>query len=151
MSEEKNKTKKKKVDGDYQVPEQIAIIVGDPITHTDASGKYSYTDYKVTTNTNMPGYIASEFSVRRRYKQFVWLRAHIKQKLDEKGKRLTIPELPGNTLSSFFGSGRFEKEFVEERRKKLEEFLNSVVNHPWARFEEGLHKFLEEQDFPCQD
>lgn len=47
--------------------------------------------------------------------------------------------------------GRFEPDFIEERRKGLEHFLTSVVNHPWARFEEGLHKFLEDQDFACKD
>lgn len=51
----------------------------------------------------------------------------------------------------FLRSGRYDAQFVEERRKGLEAFLNSVVNHPWARFEEGLHKFLEDQDFDCVD
>ena len=46
---------------------------------------------------------------------------------------------------------RFEPDFIEERRKGLQHFLTSVVNHPWARFEEGLHQFLEDQDFPCKD
>lgn len=72
----------------------------------------------------------------------------VRDQMEEKGKRLSIAELPGNTLSSFLGlSGRFDKDFVEERRKGLQVFMVSVVNHPWARFEEGLHKFLEDEKF----
>jgi hypothetical protein len=70
--------------------------------------------------------------------------------MEQKGKRLTIAELPGDTLMSWFGPGRYEAEFIEERRKGLTTFMVSVTNHPWARFEPGLHKFLENQDFKCQ-
>lgn len=71
--------------------------------------------------------------------------------MEQKGKRLTIAELPGDTLMSWLGPGRFDDEFVENRTKGLGIFVTSVVNHPWARFEEGLHKFLEKQDFECSD
>lgn len=47
--------------------------------------------------------------------------------------------------------GRYDDEFIENRTKGLGTFVMSVVNHPWARFEEGLHKFLEKQDFVCAD
>ena len=53
--------------------------------------------------TTLPQFKKKEFSVRRRYKDFAWLRNHLKDKLDEKGKRLTIAELPGNTFGSLFG------------------------------------------------
>lgn len=42
--------------------------------------------------------------------------------------------------------GRFDEEFIEQRRKGLEEFLNSVVNHPFSRFEKKLQEFLQDQD-----
>ena len=70
--------------------------------------------------------------------------------MEEKGKRLSIADLPGNSLGSWLGlSARYDKEFIEERRKGLEVFMVSVVNHPWARFEEGLHKFLQDPNFKC--
>jgi sorting nexin-3/12 len=113
--------------------------------------------------TTFPEYKQKEFSVRRRYKEFVWLRNHLKDKLNERGKRLTLANLPGNTLTSFLGPGnssferscygrsfyrlgRFDDQFIEERRKGLEDFLNSVVNHPFSRFEKALQDFLQEQD-----
>lgn len=56
--------------------------------------------------TTFPEYKQKEFSVRRRYKDFAWLRNHLKDKLNEKGKRLTLANLPGNTVGSFVGYGR---------------------------------------------
>mmetsp|Transcript_19663 Transcript_19663/g.27429 ORF Transcript_19663/g.27429 Transcript_19663/m.27429 type:complete len:151 (+) Transcript_19663:73-525(+) len=128
---------------DYSTPEYITVSLSDPITHEE-NGKPSYTSYKVTTVTTFPEYKEKEFSVRRRYREFVWLRNHLKDKLNEKGKRLTLANLPGNTWGSLVGAGRFDPEFVEERRKGLEEFLNSVVNHPFSRFEKALQDFLQD-------
>lgn len=42
----------------------------------------------------------------------MWLKNHISEKMDEKGKRLTIADLPGNTLSSLFGSGNIRNEII---------------------------------------
>lgn len=55
--------------------------------------------------TTLPNFRNKNCEVRRRYNDFVWLRAHIKEKMDERGKRLTIAELPGNTFLSMFGTG----------------------------------------------
>eukprot|EP01117_Protostelium_nocturnum_P010103 TRINITY_DN3600_c0_g1_i1.p1 TRINITY_DN3600_c0_g1~~TRINITY_DN3600_c0_g1_i1.p1 ORF type:complete len:151 (-),score=44.43 TRINITY_DN3600_c0_g1_i1:49-501(-) len=133
----------------YSVPEYITVHVSEPITHEEG-GKKVYTSYKVSTSTTFPEYKSKEFAVRRRYKEFVWLRNHLKDRLNEKGKRLTLAELPGNTVSSFLGAGRFDNEFVESRRKGLEEFINSVVNHPFSRFEPALQNFLQDQDAKCE-
>eukprot|EP01129_Flabellula_baltica_P011919 TRINITY_DN5303_c0_g1_i1.p1 TRINITY_DN5303_c0_g1~~TRINITY_DN5303_c0_g1_i1.p1 ORF type:complete len:103 (+),score=26.91 TRINITY_DN5303_c0_g1_i1:235-543(+) len=100
--------------------------------------------------TNLPDYEYPEYSLRRRYSEFVWLRKHLKSQLDAKGKRLSLPDLPGNTISSFFGPGRYEADFIESRRQGLESFLQSIVRHPWARFEKGLHSFLQDPDFECK-
>jgi len=121
----------------YYTPEFITVSVSDPITVED-NGKKSHTTYKITVNTTFPEYKQKEFSVRRRYKDFVWLRNHLKDKLNEKGKRLTLANLPGNTVSSFLGPGRYDDQFIEERRKGLEEFLNSVVNHPFFKVRKSI-------------
>ncbi|EFA80169.1 hypothetical protein PPL_06991 [Heterostelium album PN500] len=135
--------KPKRIDGDYQEPEYINIIVSDPLRVDD------YITYKVTTQTTFPEYSEREFSVRRRYKEFANLREHLKQKLSEKPKAIKFGELyplPGNNLSSLFGQGRFEADFIEERRKGLEQFLNSVANHNFFRFVNYLHRFLQDKD-----
>jgi len=130
---------------EYYTPEYITCSVSDALT-LEQGGKKTHTDYKITTVTTFPQYKQKEFFVRRRYKEFVWLRNHLKDKLNERGKRLTLAALPGNTVSSFIGPGRFDPEFIEVRRKGLEEFLNSVVNHPFSRFEKALQDFLQDQD-----
>ncbi|KYQ90748.1 hypothetical protein DLAC_09385 [Tieghemostelium lacteum] len=135
--------KPKKIDGDYQEPEYISITITDPVRIDE------YISYKVTTSTTFPEYKEREFIVRRRYKEFVTLREHLKQKLAEKPKAIKFGELyplPGNNLSSLFGQGRFEADFIEERRKGLEQFLNSVANHNYFRFVPFLHRFLQEKD-----
>jgi len=129
---------------EYYTPEYITVSISDAVTHED-NGKKTYTTYKVATVTTFPEYKQKEFAVRRRYKEFVWLRNHLKEKLNERGKRLTLATLPGNTVSSFMGPGRYDAEFVETRRKGLEEFINSVVNHPFSRFEKALQDFLQDQ------
>lgn len=58
--------------------------------------------------TTFPEYKTREFTVRRRYKEFQWLRDHLKQKLAEKPKAIKFGELhhlPGDNLSSIFGKG----------------------------------------------
>jgi hypothetical protein len=66
----------------------------------------------------------------------------LNEKLDKEKEGGTIAPLPGDTVASFLGFGRFEPAFIEERRKGLQEFLNSVTNHIVTRFESRLQKFL---------
>eukprot|EP01132_Coremiostelium_polycephalum_P001166 gene1166-1476_t len=143
MASNNDKPKSKRIEGDYQEPEYINIVVSDPMRVDE------FISYKVTTHTTFPEYSTREFSVRRRYKEFVSLREHLKQKLAEKPKASKFGELyplPGNTVQSLFGQGRFEADFIEERRKGLEQFLNSVANHNYFRFVPFLHRFLQEKD-----
>jgi sorting nexin-3/12 len=124
----------------------LSLLPWSAVFSAQEGGKPSHTTYKLTTTTTYPEYKEKEFSVRRRYKEFVWLRQHLKEKLNERGKRLTLANLPGNTFSSLIGTGRYDPEFVEARRKGLEEFINSIVNHPFSRFEKKLQDFLQDQN-----
>jgi hypothetical protein len=114
----------------YSTPEYITVHVTDA-KNIEMDGKKVYTTYKVSTSvslhpisfaivqkmvidsaqTTFPEYKQKEFAVRRRYKDFVWLRNHLRDRLNEKGKRLTLAELPGNTFSSFLGSGERTEPF----------------------------------------
>jgi sorting nexin-3/12 len=40
--------------------------------------------------------------------------------------------------------GLFDDEFIDERKKGLEEFLNKVAGHPLAQNERCLHMFLQD-------
>lgn len=40
--------------------------------------------------------------------------------------------------------GLYEEEFIEDRRKGLEQFVNKVAGHPLAQNERCLHMFLQD-------
>lgn len=59
--------------------------------------------------------------VSRRYKHFDWLH----EQLVNKFRFICVPQLPGKQIA-----GRFEHEFVNERRRHLELWLNRICRHP---------------------
>ena len=59
-----------------------------------------------------------------------------------------IPPLPGDTIGSLFGKGRFKPEFVEERRKKLDQWLKAICSHKILRLEKIFIDFLQNDIWP---
>ncbi|CAH8582785.1 unnamed protein product [Dicrocoelium dendriticum] len=120
----------------------LEIDVCRPITHGD--GKNRYTDYEVNLRTNLPIFALKESSVRRRYRDFEWLR----NELDRESK-IVVPKLPSKAwkrqLPFRVDEGIFEDDFIEERRKGLESFINKVAGHPLAQNEKCLHMFLQDK------
>eukprot|EP00069_Balaena_mysticetus_P001359 bmy_15169T0 len=83
---------------------------------------------------------SSEFEVRRRYQDFLWL----KERLEEAHPTLIIPPLP----EKFIVKGmveRFNDDFIETRRKALHKFLNRIADHPTLTFNEDFKVFLTAQ------
>ncbi|XP_023589245.1 sorting nexin-7 [Trichechus manatus latirostris] len=83
---------------------------------------------------------SSEFEVRRRYQDFLWL----KGRLEEAHPTLIIPPLP----EKFIVKGmveRFNDDFIETRRKALHKFLNRIADHPTLTFNEDFKVFLTAQ------
>lgn len=124
----------------------IDIVVSDAVTEEDSEGKQLYTTFLITVHTNLPEYKSNEFSVRRRYSDFEYLRAHLVTQVSNnektKGSLRRVPELPGKKMW-----GKFEKDFIEQRRQGLEDFLNRCAGHAICRLEKGFHRFLEDQQF----
>lgn len=93
--------------------------------------------------TNLPIFKLKESTVRRRYSDFEWLRNEL-----ERDSKIMVPPLPGKAwkrLMPFRGDdGIYEDEFIEERRKGLESFINKVAGHPLAQNERCLHIFLQD-------
>ncbi|XP_066937964.1 sorting nexin-12 isoform X2 [Macrobrachium rosenbergii] len=62
--------------------------------------------------------------------------------------RIVVPALPGKALKRqlpFRGDdGIYEEEFIEDRRKGLEVFINKIAGHPLAQNEKCLHMFIQE-------
>ena len=68
-----------------------------------------------------------EFSCRRRYSDFVWLREEV-----ENSVAIVIPPMPPKAYFKqlpFLNSddGIFDEEFIEDRRVGLEEFINKLA------------------------
>lgn len=91
----------------------------------------------------MPIFKLKESIVRRRYSDFEWLRTEL-----ERDSKIIVPSLPGKAwrrqLPFRSDEGLFEQDFIEHRRKGLEQFINKVAGHPLAQNERCLHMFLQE-------
>mmetsp|Transcript_43627 Transcript_43627/g.118585 ORF Transcript_43627/g.118585 Transcript_43627/m.118585 type:complete len:442 (-) Transcript_43627:338-1663(-) len=113
----------------------LVIKVSDPIKN--AEGLNSYISYKVNTETTLEEYDYNQFSVIRRYSDFVWLRETLLKSLPG----AIIPPLPEKAMMN-----RFAPEFVEGRRRALERFLNRCAEHPLASKNETFKTFLLADD-----
>jgi len=135
-------TKKQTLDDAYAEPMNfLEIDVCDPITH--GINRTRYTDYEIRLRTNLPVFKLKTSSVRRRYSDFEWLRNEL-----ERDSKIIVPQLPGKSwkrqLPFRSDDGIFEEDFVEDRKKGLEQFINKVAGHPLAQNEKCLHMFLQE-------
>ncbi|KAF8906285.1 Vps5 C terminal like-domain-containing protein [Gymnopilus junonius] len=104
--------------------------VGDPIR--------SFTMYTVHTRTTSPLYQKSAFSVLRRYSDFLWLY----ETLSNNNPGVVVPPVPEkNTF------GRFDDQFVRQRRLALEKCIQKTANHPVLGKDPDLKLFLESDTF----
>ncbi|KAI0272519.1 Vps5 C terminal like-domain-containing protein [Gloeopeniophorella convolvens] len=104
--------------------------VGDPIR--------GYTMYTVHTRTTSPLYSKPTFSVLRRYSDFLWLY----ETLSLNNPGVVVPPVPEK--SPF---GRFDDQFVQQRRTGLENCINKMANHPVLCKDADLKLFLESDTF----
>ena len=129
----------------------IEVSVTDPKKATDAGG--SYINYKINTKTNMKCFKEEEFSVTRRFSDFLALHDKLVQKYLHSG--YIIPPTPDKNL---FETARLkikkpgEKgrgvDFIERRRAALERYLNRTLQHPSFRQDPEVQQFLELEDLP---
>lgn len=114
----------------------FSIYVGDPHKVGDLTS--SHTEYSVTTKTTSKGYRNPEFTVSRRYRDFLWLYTQ----LHNNNPGVIIPPPPEKQAV-----GRFEADFVESRRAALERMLNKTAAHPILQHDGDLKLFLESDAF----
>ncbi|XP_054988675.1 sorting nexin-11 [Sorex araneus] len=115
--------------------EVTTVRVQDPRVQNEGSWN-SYVDYKIFLHTNSKAFTAKTSCVRRRYREFVWLR----KQLQRNAGLVPVPELPGK--SAFFGSS---DEFIEKRRQGLQHFLENVLQSVVLLSDSQLHLFLQSQ------
>ena len=122
--------------------EALTVRVLDPQTVQEPGGSLvpggtSYVTYRIITHTNMASYGASEFSVRRRFKDVVTLA----DRLAEHYRGYFIPPRPDKNVVE---SQVMQKvEFIEQRRLALEKYLGRLATHHVLRHSDELRKFLQ--------
>ena len=133
----------------YETYEYLDISVSEPKLISDAKG--DYTVYKVHFDTTFEEYAVKSKDVYRRYSQFVDLKKQLEIRFEEKRQKMikfgNIPPLPGDTLGSLFGRGRFKPEFVEDRCKKLDQWIKAICAHNMLRFEKIFIDFLSQDEW----
>ncbi|KAK8160541.1 vacuolar protein sorting-associated protein-like protein vps5 [Phyllosticta citrichinensis] len=112
------------------------ISVGDPHKVGDLTS--SHTEYAVKTVTTSKAYRNPEFTVSRRYRDFLWLY----NQLHNNNPGIVVPPPPEKQAV-----GRFDADFVESRRQALERMLNKCAAHPILQHDGDLKLFLESEAF----
>ncbi|XP_035827474.1 sorting nexin-30 isoform X2 [Aplysia californica] len=124
-----------RLDDDYDgETRDLFIVVDDPEKHT--STLEAYITFRVTTKTSRTEFEGTEFSVRRRYNDFLWIR----QRLEEKHPTHLVPPLPEK--HSLKRLDRFSTEFLKVRQAALQKFLTRVADHPVLSFDTCFQIFL---------
>ncbi|TNM91861.1 sorting nexin-30 [Takifugu rubripes] len=117
----------------------LFVTVDDPKKHV--STMETYITYRVSTKTTRIEFDLPQYSIRRRYQDFDWLRI----KLEDSQPTHLVPPLP----EKFVMKGvvdRFSEDFVETRMKALDKFLKRVADHPVLSFNPHLNAFLTAKD-----
>lgn len=112
------------------------ILVGDPHKVGDLTS--SHIVYQVSTKTTSKAYKQPEFTVSRRYRDFLWLY----NSLHNNNPGVVVPPPPEKQAV-----GRFDTDFVESRRQALERMLNKIAAHPILHHDADLKIFLESEAF----
>ncbi|XP_063982456.1 sorting nexin-7-like [Diachasmimorpha longicaudata] len=121
---------------DFQLDNRdLQVKIDNPQKHLETLE--TYITFRITTRTTRPEFEESEYVVRRRYNDFIWLR----QKLVETYPSHIIPPMPGKH-SLLAQLDRYSKEFIIARMKLLHVFLNRIVNHPILSCDKELKGFL---------
>ncbi|XP_075235862.1 sorting nexin-7-like isoform X2 [Lycorma delicatula] len=113
----------------------LQVKVDNPQKHLDPFE--TYITFRITTRTTREEYSEREYSVRRRYSDFLWLR----QKLVEAYPTHIVPPLPAkHTLLAQLD--RYSRDFVICRMAMLHRYLNRVTSHPILSCNTNLKTFL---------
>ncbi|KAJ6068599.1 hypothetical protein N7499_010486 [Penicillium canescens] len=112
------------------------IHVGDPHKVGDLTS--SHIVYAVRTKTSSKAYRQPEFTVSRRYRDFLWLY----NSMHSNNPGVVVAPPPEKQAV-----GRFDTNFVESRRAALERMLNKIAGHPILQHDGDLKIFLESEAF----
>ncbi|KAL4989156.1 sorting nexin-4 [Aspergillus falconensis] len=116
--------------------------VDSPIKENDGT-KDAYISYLVTTHTDFKSFQKSDFTVRRRFTDFVFLY----KTLYREYPACAVPPLPDKHKMEYVRGDRFGPEFTTRRAWSLHRFLKRLTLHPVLRRAPLLAIFLESPDW----
>uniref|UniRef100_A0A8C6L8Q9 Sorting nexin-2 n=1 Tax=Nothobranchius furzeri TaxID=105023 RepID=A0A8C6L8Q9_NOTFU len=127
----------------------VHISVSDPEKVGD--GMNAYMAYKVSTKTSLSVFKQRDFSVKRRFSDFLGLHSKLASKYLHIG--YIVPPAPeksivGMTKVKVGKEDQSSNEFVEKRRSALERYLMRTVKHPILLKDPDVLQFLENSELP---
>ncbi|XP_010004242.1 PREDICTED: sorting nexin-1 [Chaetura pelagica] len=128
---------------------ELNVGVSDPEKVGD--GMNAYVAYKVSTQTSMPMFRSKQFSVKRRFSDFLGLYEKLSEKHAQNGFIVPPPpekSLIGMTKVKVGKEDSSSAEFLEKRRAALERYLRRVVSHPTMLQDPDVREFLEKEELP---
>lgn len=114
----------------------FAISVGDPLMVGEMTNVH--TEYTIQMTTTSEFYEVKEATVQRRYRDFRWLY----RTLEHNHPGVVVPPPPEKQAL-----GRFNDDFVQQRRAALEQMLRKITLHPLLVDDADLRAFLTSADF----
>ncbi|XP_004615343.1 sorting nexin-1 [Sorex araneus] len=127
----------------------LTVGITDPEKIGD--GMNAYVAYKVTTQTSLPMFRSRQFSVKRRFSDFLGLYEKLSEKHSQNGFIVPPPpekSLIGMTKVKVGKEDSSSAEFLEKRRAALERYLQRIVSHPTMLQDPDVREFLEKEELP---
>nr|XP_056721871.1 sorting nexin-1 [Euleptes europaea] len=128
---------------------ELTVGVSDPEKIGD--GMNAYVTYKVSTQTTLPMFRSKQFSVKRRFSDFLGLYEKLSEKHGQNGVIVPPPpekSLIGMTKVKVGKEDSSSTEFLEKRRAALERYLQRTVSHPTMLQDPDVREFLEKDELP---
>ncbi|XP_060545419.1 sorting nexin-1 [Pantherophis guttatus] len=128
---------------------ELSVEVSDPEKIGD--GMNAYVAYKVSTKTTLPMFRIQQFSVKRRFSDFLGLYEKLLEKHAQHG--IIVPPPPeksliGMTKVKVGKEDSSSTEFLEKRRAALERYIQRTVSHPTMLQDPDVREFLEKDELP---
>ncbi|CAF0789435.1 unnamed protein product [Rotaria sp. Silwood1] len=122
----------------------IEITVSDPTKVGE--GMSSYLTYRITTKTTLPMFKKSEFSVQRRFSDFLGLHSKLVHKHLHVGVIIPSPPEKDSISMAKVKISKDESiptDFIDRRRALLERYLNRLVRHDKLIEDSDVREFIE--------
>ncbi|KAH4259517.1 hypothetical protein HBI04_043830 [Parastagonospora nodorum] len=121
---------------------KLETIVDSP-QKENAGTQTQYVSYQITTKSDFQSFQKSEFSVRRRFTDFVFLW----KQLSKEYPQCAVPPLPDKHKMEYVRGDRFGPDFTQRRAHSLHRFLKRMALHPVLRRAMLFITFLETPDW----